>query len=162
MQRPASFWIKLGLGATAVFTVTIWMTTPARKNLHSATLADGTVLPDNKDSTALLRQYFCQPSPYSRDITGPLLLWRKGRIMSIATDVFYSHRRIQQVQLQPVLPGTPTDRYIFDPEPLSDAVGSDPRLILLDRNLVPQIPTDFTYTLIQANGTVELGSIVSH
>src|SRR6202042_1319694 len=93
------------------------LTAPARKSLHSATLADGTTLPDNKDSIALLRDAFSRPRP----IPGSLLLWRQGRIMSIATDVFYSRRQVRQVELAPAPPNTPTDRYTFDPEPLSEA-----------------------------------------
>jgi hypothetical protein len=57
-------------------------------------------------------------------------------------------------------PGTPVDKYLFDPEPLSAATGSEPRLLLLDRALVPEIPADYTYSPIQAEGNVEIGSIV--
>ena len=121
-RRPHSFWIKVGLASLAICSVSALLTAPARKNLHAAKLSDGTSLPDNKDSIQLLREVFSHPKP----IAGPLLLWREGRIMSIATDVFYSQRPVQQVQLLPLAPNTPTDKYFFQPEPLSDAVTSEP------------------------------------
>jgi hypothetical protein len=155
-RYPAAFWVKLGSATAAICVASVLLTAPARKGLHSATLYDGTVLPDNKDSVALLREAFRQPQP----ISGPLLLWRQGRIMSIATDVFYSQRRVQQVQLLPVPTETLTDKYTFQPEPLSEAVTFEPQLILLDRSLIQQIPPEFTYKPIQAGKTVELGSIV--
>jgi 4-amino-4-deoxy-L-arabinose transferase-like glycosyltransferase len=155
-SRPTLFWIKLTLATTAIWLASVLLTAPARKGLHSATLADGTVLPDNKDSIALLRDAFRHPQP----IPGPLLLWREGRIMSIATDVFYSHRQVQQVEIAPTPPNTPTDRYTFNPEPLTEAVTSEPRLILLDKTLIPQIPASFLYTPIESGSSVELGLIV--
>jgi 4-amino-4-deoxy-L-arabinose transferase-like glycosyltransferase len=153
-RRPASSWFKLGLAVSAVAFVSVWFTTPARKSLHSATLADGTALPDNKDSIALLRNASRRPLPL---VTGPLLLWRSGRISSIATDVFYSRRQVQQVELTLPPPGTPTDPYTFDPKRLDQAVTTQPQLILLDRSLLPSLPAEFTYSPIDSYGTMELG-----
>jgi 4-amino-4-deoxy-L-arabinose transferase-like glycosyltransferase len=155
-RRSQSFWIKVALASLCIFITGVLLTGPARKRLHSAKLYDGTILPDNKDSILLLRDAFSHPQP----IAGPLLLWREGRIMSIATDVFYSRRQVQQVQLLPIPSDIPTDKYYFQPEQLSEAVTSEPRLILLDKSLVQQIPREFLYTPIQSGKTVELGSMV--
>ena len=62
---------------------------------------------------------------------------------SIATSVFYCGRPVQQVQLQPLPAGVPTDKYLFQPETLDDALASGPRIILLDKYLVQQIPSKF-------------------
>jgi len=78
----------------------------------------------------------------------------------IPSSILYAQRPVQQVTLQPVPPGTPVERYLFDPEPLSEAMANGPRLLLLDRTLVPEIPADYTYSPIQAQGSVEIGSIV--
>jgi hypothetical protein len=153
-RRPSGFWVKLGLAVSAIAIASVWATTPARKSLHSATLADGTTLPDNKDSIALLRDASRRPLP---PVTGPLLLWRSGRISSIATDVFYSRRQVQQVELTLPPPGTPTDPYTFDPKRLDQAVTTQPQLILLDRSLLPSLPAEFTYSPIDSYGTMELG-----
>jgi 4-amino-4-deoxy-L-arabinose transferase-like glycosyltransferase len=158
-RRPPRFWITLALIAALISATTILATNSARKSLHSATLADGTILPDNKDSIALLRSIARNPPANIASTPGPLLLWRQGRIISIATDVFYSRRPVQEVEPHPIPPYRPTDRYTFSPVPLATAVTSQPRLILLDRDLIPQLPAAFIYTPIQSAGAVELGSI---
>jgi 4-amino-4-deoxy-L-arabinose transferase-like glycosyltransferase len=155
--RPlTNYWVRLGLAVSAIAIVSVWLTTPARKSLHSAILADGTTLPDNKDSIALLQDASRHSHPV---FPGPLLLWRSGRISSIATDVFYSRRQVQQVELTLPPSGTPIDPYTFNPQLLSEAVTTQPRLILLDRSLLPSLPTGFSYSPIDAYGTMELGAI---
>lgn len=154
--RPAAFWIKFAAAALVIYVASVLATGPGRKSLHSATLADGTVLPDNKDSIVLLREAFRHPPP----IAGPLLLWREGRIMSIATDVFYARRTVQQVEPLPISADAATDKYFFQPLPFAAVIGSEPRLILLDKSLVPRIPQEFAYTPIESGKTIELGSIV--
>jgi 4-amino-4-deoxy-L-arabinose transferase-like glycosyltransferase len=162
--RPRRFWIRLALPTAAIWAGSIVMTAPARKSLHSATLADGATLPDNKESIALLRNAFSGPQSglATQDAgqdAGPLLLWREGRISSIATDVFYSRHQVQQVTLRPLPSASQVDRYTFNPEPLAEAVGDRPSLILLDKTLVPQIPAAFVYKPIHSGQTVELGTI---
>jgi hypothetical protein len=162
--RPRRFWIGLALPTAAIWAASIVITAPARKSLHSATLADGATLPDNKDSIALLRSAFSGPQsgPATQDATqeaGPLLLWRDGRISSIATDVFYSRHQVQQVTLRSLPSASQIDRYTFNPQPLAEAVGDRPSLILLDKTLVPQIPAAFVYKPIHSGQTVELGTI---
>jgi hypothetical protein len=74
--------------------------------------------------------------------------------------MFYSRRQVQQVQLA-VPPGTvPDPPYGFDPKPLSDEVTQRPRLILLDKVLVAQVPAGYLYTPIESNKSMELGAIV--
>jgi 4-amino-4-deoxy-L-arabinose transferase-like glycosyltransferase len=152
-RRPKAFWVKLGLAAGAVSTGLILATTPARRALHSVSGSD-LGLPDNKDSTSLLRAAFGHAQP----IPGPLLVWRQARL-SIATALFYSEREVIQVSLQPLPPEVPRDRYRFNSQPLAEAVTVEPRLILLDRDLLPQLPGTVAYTPIQSMGPVELGSI---
>ena len=160
-HMPASFWIKLALPTAAIWVAAVLLTAPARKSLHSARLADGTTLPDNKDSAAVLRAAFHEPQlTLATQDGGPLLLWRDGRISSIATDVFYSGRQVRQVTLLSPPPNAPTDRYTFNPIPLAEAVVREPRLILLDKALIPHLPSGLRYTPIQSGITVELGSIV--
>ena len=66
---------------------------------------------------------------------------------------------MQQVQLQPLPAGVPTDKYLFQPETLEDAVASEPRIILLDKYLVQQIPSDFSYKPIVSGQSMEVGLI---
>jgi 4-amino-4-deoxy-L-arabinose transferase-like glycosyltransferase len=153
--RPVSYPMKLAVAATVACAAAYLLTAPARKSLHRVAIAHRPEA-GNKDSIALLSETFRNPQP----ISGPLILWRQDPIASIATDVFYSRRQVQQVQLAPIPPNVPLSTYIFDPELLSQAVTSQPRLILLDKSLVPEIPSGFLYTPIEAGQTVELGTIV--
>ena len=151
--RPTAFWLKLATAAAAISIAAVLATTPARKALHSAN-ATGVPASDSKDSTALLRDLLSHP----QSIDGPLLVWHPGRVMSMPTDVFYARRPVEQVQLIPIAPAA-LDRYTFNPQPTSEAMTTQPRLILLHRGLVPQIPAAFTYTPIESHGAMELGTI---
>ncbi len=151
-HRPRAFWIKLSLATVAVSVASIAITTPAHRTLRIPTLAIGT---GSKESSALLRKVCRQPQP----VAEPLLVWRNGSV-PIVTDVFYSRRQLQQVQLLPLAPGVETNRYAYNPVPLRSAVDLQPRLILLDKSLVPQMPGDLLYTPIESAKLVEVGSIV--
>jgi 4-amino-4-deoxy-L-arabinose transferase-like glycosyltransferase len=137
--------------AAAIAIACVWATTPARKSLHSAN-ATGVPASDSKDSTALLRN---RP----QGMGGPLLVWHAGRVMSMPSIVFYARRPVEQVQLEPLAVEPSTDRYTFDPEDASEAVTAEPRLILLDRDLVERIPAGFLFTPIEFQGGMELGTI---
>ena len=92
-------------------------------------------------------------------VQGPLLVWWEGNARSIATSVFYARRPVQQVQLQPLPVAVPTDKYLFQPETLEDAVAPGPRIILLDKSLVQQIPSEFSYRQIVSGRSMEVGVI---
>ena len=48
------------------------------------------------------------------------------------------------------------------PQLLNEASDSEPRLILLDKSLIPALPATLTYTPIRSSATEEVGSIVRH
>ena len=133
--------------------ILLWATSPARKALHSEQTRPGPISLDNKESLPLLRDARLNSTP------GPLLLLRNGRLISIATDVFYSGRAVQQVQLWPVPAQIPTDRYVFQAMPLEQAVQTEPRLLLLDRALLPQLSSDLTFTPLESSPTQIIGKI---
>ena len=144
------------LAATAAIVFTgalIWATNSGRKALHSTQTRPSSISLDSKESLPLLHFVLHNPIP------GPLLLLRNGRLISIATSVFYSGRAVQQVQLRPVPANIPTDRYVFQAMPLEQAVRTQPRLLLLDRSLVPQLPPDLTFTSLEASSTQIIGTI---
>jgi hypothetical protein len=66
---------------------------------------------------------------------------------------------VQQVQPQPLPIGVPTDKYLFQPETLEDAVASGPHIILLDKSLVQQVPSQFSYSQIVSGQSMEVGTI---
>ncbi len=131
----------------------VWATSSARKALHSTQSLPGPISLDNKESLPLLRAVLHNPTP------GPLLLLRNGRLISIATDVFYSGRAVQQVQIRPLSASLPTDRYIFQAMPLEQAVETQPRLLLMDRGYLSQLPPDLTFTPLFTSPTQIIGRI---
>jgi 4-amino-4-deoxy-L-arabinose transferase-like glycosyltransferase len=155
-QAPASFWTKAALLITAACLISAWLTSGPRRRLHQAKVGPGIVSAE-KESIQLLRDVFRHPQP----VQGPLLVWWEGNARSIATSVFYSRRPVQQIQLQPLVPHTTADKYLFQPEPLEEAVSSGPHLLLLDRYLVPQIPAAFSYQPILTGRSMEIG-IIAH
>jgi 4-amino-4-deoxy-L-arabinose transferase-like glycosyltransferase len=153
-KRPASFWIRWTVTGVAVFVGTVFLTRTGRSGLHTLKLPNGVIVRENQDEIDLLRNVFGHPQP----IDGPLLVWHVDRT-PMTTEVYYSRRPVQQVQLLPVPEGVPIDRYIFNPEPLNKVVQYQPRLILLDKSLVRDIPAEFIYAPIESGRTVELGSL---
>jgi hypothetical protein len=140
------------LAAIAIWTISILATHSTLKSLHSAQLGDGSALLDNKEADTLLR------GTHLPAVDGPLLLLRDGPVQSIATVVFYARRDVRQVELEPS--GRPRDIYKFNAKPIADAVGTEPRLILLDNDLAPRIPRDFVVTPLRSSEHMALGTIL--
>jgi 4-amino-4-deoxy-L-arabinose transferase-like glycosyltransferase len=153
-QSPASFWSKATLTITLICIASAFLTSGPRRKLHEAKVGPDTVSAE-KESIQLLESVFSQPQP----VQGPLLAWWEGDARSIATSVFYAKRAVQQVQLAPVPAGTPTDKYLFQPETLEDAVAAGPRIIVLDKYLVQQIPSELSYKQITSGRSMEVGVI---
>lgn len=153
-QSPASFWTKAVLVIAATCIAAAFLTSAPRRKLHQAKVAPRIVSAE-KESIQLLREVFSQPQPTQ----GPLLVWWEGNARSIATSVFYSRRPVQMIQLRPPSDRTPVDRYLFEPQTLAEAMASGPRIILLDRYLVQQIPGEYSYHQILAGNSMEVGLI---
>ncbi len=139
-QSPASFWTTVAVIVTAICVACAFLTSGPRRRLHQAKVSPDIVYAE-KESIQLLRDVFSHPQP----VQPPLLAWWEGNQRSIATSVFYAGRPVRQVQLQPAPDGIPIDKYLFQPERLADALASGPRIILLDKYLVQQIPAGFSY-----------------
>jgi 4-amino-4-deoxy-L-arabinose transferase-like glycosyltransferase len=166
--HPTAFRLQFATALAAVWIVTALLTAHPRSQLHSPRLPNGVVTPNNRETTALLKQVFLHPSRLVANTPGPLLDGRPGTYNPIPTLVFYANRPVQQIQLQP-LPNAPSgattpanvtiDMYTFDPIPLAQAVTTQPRLLLIDRSLLPQIPAAYTFQPIADSPTFELGLI---
>jgi 4-amino-4-deoxy-L-arabinose transferase-like glycosyltransferase len=153
-QSLTSFWTTVTVLAIFICIASAFLTSAPRRKLHEAKVGPDIVSAE-KESIQLLHDVFSQPQP----VQGPLLVWWEGNGRSIATSVFYARRPVQQVQLQPLSGGISTDRYLFQPEALEDAVASGPRIILLDKYLVQQIPSRFSYKQIVSGRSMEVGLI---
>jgi 4-amino-4-deoxy-L-arabinose transferase-like glycosyltransferase len=153
-QAPTSFWTTATILAISICVASAFLTSSPRRKLHQAKVGPDIVSAE-KESIQLLRDVFSQPQP----IQGPLLVWWEGNARSIATSIFYAQRPVQQVQPQPLSANFPTDKYLFQPEALEDAVVSGPRIILLDKYLVSQIPAGFSYKQMVSGRSMEVGLI---
>jgi 4-amino-4-deoxy-L-arabinose transferase-like glycosyltransferase len=158
-QSPIAFRLSLASAAAAVWILTALLTAHPRSQLHSPRLPNGQVTPNNREETALLKQVFHHPAPLVANTPGPLLDWRPGTYNPIPTVLFYANRPVQQLELQPLPPNTLTDIYVFNPQPLAEAVTTQPRLLLISRSLLPQIPARYTFQPIATSPTFELGRI---
>ncbi|MCU1252645.1 MAG: glycosyltransferase family 39 protein [Edaphobacter sp.] len=156
-QSLTSFLTTFTIIATSICIAAAFLTSAPRRKLHEAKVSPDVVYAE-KESIQLLREVFSRPQP----IQGPLLVWWEGNARSIATSVFYARRPVQQVQLRPLPTGVPTDRYLFQPETLQEAVTDGPRLILLDKYLVHQIPGEFSYKPILSGRSMEVGVIAQN
>jgi 4-amino-4-deoxy-L-arabinose transferase-like glycosyltransferase len=153
-QSSTSFWATVAVLATTICIASAFLTSGPRRTLHEAKVAPDVVYAE-KESILLLRDVFSKPQP----VSGPLLVWWEGNARSIATSVFYAKRPVQQIQLRPLSVGVPTDKYLFQPKTLEDAVASGSRVILLDKSLVQQLPNEFSYKQITAGRSMEVGLI---
>jgi 4-amino-4-deoxy-L-arabinose transferase-like glycosyltransferase len=153
-RSPHSFWTTVILVTTSVCIAAAFLTSAPRRKLHEAKVGADIVFAE-KESIQLLRHVFSS----SQSVQGPLLVWWESNARSIATSVFYARRPVQQIQLEPLPAGVATDKYLFQPETLADAVNSGPRIILLDKSLVHEIPNDFSYKQIMSGRAMEIGII---
>jgi 4-amino-4-deoxy-L-arabinose transferase-like glycosyltransferase len=153
-QSRASFWTTVAVIVTAICVACAFLTSSSRRRLHQAKVGPDIVYAE-KESIQLLRDVFSHPQP----VQPPLLTWWEGNQRSIATSVFYSQRPVQQVQLQPAQLSAPIDKYLFQPERLGDALATGPRIILLDKYLLQQIPAGFSYRPIASGRSMEVGLI---
>lgn len=153
-QSPTSFWATVTIFALSICLASAFLTSGPRRTLHQAKVGPD-IVSAQKESIQLLRDVFSQQPT----VQGPLLVWWEGSARSVATSVFYAERPVQQIQLRPLSVGVPTDKYLFQPETLGEAIASGPRIILLDKYLVQQIPHDFSYKPIVSGRSMEVGVI---
>ena len=154
-RRPASFWIKSAAIMVPLCVASVLLTAPMRRNLRETKLSDGRLMPNNATAIGLLKDV----SGRTEGVEGPLLVWRDGPHRSVATDVFYSGRVVQMVEVSPE--SGEWNRYSYDPRALGEAVGVEPRLILLDTSLLREIPAGLMYQQIAAKDGVAVGRIWS-
>ena len=153
-QSPRAFWLTSAAAAFAIYLLCALLTSGPRRTLHQAKVSSSVVSAE-KESVVLLRELFRAPPP----VSGPLLVWWPGDQRSIATSVFYFRREVQQVELCPLPANISRDKYLFDPEVLAAAASSGKRIILLDKSLLPEIPSDLKYTRMAEGRFMEAGVI---
>ncbi len=146
------------LGAAALlYALAAILTTSARRALHSPGFIAGYTTPDNREAAMLLqalgsrvqRQRLLVPS-------GPLLVWRRGPVVPVTTEAFYARRLVQQVTLAPPPVDLPRSPYSNAPVALRQALPA-PRLLLLEKALLPQLPQDLSFRPLLDGSTEAIG-----
>lgn len=135
-RSPTGVRRTVAAGAVTLYLLAAALTTPARRDLHSAHFAAGYTTLDNREAVMLLQQTLAQAKP----IPGPLLVWLQGPAVPVTADAFYAQRLAQQVCLGTGNSTEPWDLYFHSPEPLEHALASrQPRLMLLETSLAPKL-----------------------
>ncbi len=153
------FWLRFAAAVTALWAFSALITAHPRSRLHSPRLPSGDVTPNNREQVALLKRVFRHPQPLVADTPGTLLDWRTGDFNPVPTVIFYANRPVRQVQLQAVPANTPRNIYSFNPEPLAQAMATQPHLLLITRSLIPQIPASYSFQPIAHSTHLELGRL---
>jgi 4-amino-4-deoxy-L-arabinose transferase-like glycosyltransferase len=153
-QSPKTFWLSVSAITAAIYIVSALLTSSPRKKLHQAKVGPDVVYAE-KESIQLLRDVVNHEQP----ISSPLLTWWDGDERSIATTIFYARRPVQQIILGPSPIDVATDKYLFQPQLLDDALASGSRTILLDKDLISQIPAQYSYRPIVSGHSMEIGTI---
>ena len=153
--RPQGWWMRLAAAFVLVAAVSIAATRPLLRSLHTTSGYEGVSFADNKEADQLLRDARVRLPTLS----GPLLVWRPLPVQSIAGLIFYARRDVQQVQPDPLPPGTSRDIYRLDPITFDRAVGSQPQLLLIEKSLIPQLPTGLVFTSVRTSANFAVGTV---
>ncbi len=141
--------------ACVMYVIFLSATSGARKRLHSPRLADGNLAPNSRESASVLK-----PAYASGEVSGsvrPLLIWREGNFVPIASEIFYSRGPALQVSLQSRVPHSRSDRYVNDPVEIEMAAGQQPHTLLVEKPLLRQLPKSLDFQPMFVGPTLELG-----
>lgn len=90
---------------------------------------------------------------------GPILLWQQDAVTQLPALLFVAQRPLQQVYV-----GNPPDtlqeaRRYANPQPLTEFVSNEPRLILLDPALEAKLPHGMAFRRLEKGPTLETGTV---
>jgi 4-amino-4-deoxy-L-arabinose transferase-like glycosyltransferase len=159
--RRRAIWIGFVLTLLAAFGVSSVTTRTLRQSLTERVAVGNIVLSQSTEGRDLLLAAL--KAPAVRNTSGPVLLWQEDVAMQKQALLFYVHRPLQQVYLVHYPPdAAKRARRYTDPKPLTDFVIPSPRLILLDRRLLPSLPQEMRFEPIAEGRTLIAGTIRLH
>ncbi|MGA7317063.1 MAG: hypothetical protein WBX22_24185, partial [Silvibacterium sp.] len=156
-NRSRSFVWLGALAAFATYGAASVATKPLRQSLTTTRNASGTVLHADREGEALLKTALAA-SDVAR-LSGPVLLWQEDTVAQLPTLLFAVRRPFQQVYLVHSPDTLDQARRYADPEPLRNFVGPSPILILLEKQVLTEIPSDMEFHAIAVGKTFEAGTI---
>ncbi len=156
-QRSRKFQWTAAVAALAALAASSTLTRSLRQSLTMTRSAAGSVLHADSEAETLLRSAL--RSPQASGISGPVLLWQEDTVAQLPSLLFALYRPLQQVYLVRYPDTLSQARRYADPEPLRNFVGASPSLILLEKPLAAEIPSDMHFAPIAAGQTLEAGTI---
>lgn len=151
-------WIGFVLALLAAFGISSVATRTLRRSLTERVVDGDIVLRQSPEGKDLLLAAL--KDPVAGGASGPVLLWEEDVAMQKQALLFYIHRPLQQVYLTNYPPDAARRaRRYTDPKPLADFVAASPRLILLDKRLLPSLPASMQFDSLAVGRTLIAGTI---
>jgi 4-amino-4-deoxy-L-arabinose transferase-like glycosyltransferase len=151
-------WIGFATVLLAAFGISSIATRALRRSLTERVAGGNVVLAESPEGRDLLLAALKNAA--ARDASGPVLLWEEDVAMQKQALLFYTHRPLQQVYLVSYPPDAARRaRRYTNPQPLADFVVTPPRLILLDKRLLPSLPETMELDPITQGSTLIAGTI---
>lgn len=156
--RRRAVWIGFILVLLAAFGISSIATRTLRRSLTETVASGNVVLSESSEGRDLLLAALSDP--VVKNTSGPVLLWQEDVAMQKQALLFYIHRPLQQVYLvRYPLDAAKRARRYTNPKPLTDFVTASPRLILLDRRLLPSLPGRMQFDPIAEGRALIAGTI---
>lgn len=156
-NRSGRFVWAAGLVALAALGIAPAATKSFRQSLTTTRSASGAVLHADREAETLLQTALANPDVAS--LPGPILLWQEDVVAQLPSLLFTVRRPLQQVYLVRFPDTLDQARRYADPEPLQNFVGPSPKLILLEKPLIAEIPADMEFHPVAVGKTLEAGTI---
>jgi 4-amino-4-deoxy-L-arabinose transferase-like glycosyltransferase len=147
-------WWRVGAVAVASFALAAALTRGLRERVTAESTTSGIVHAD-RNFLPLLR------SEAQLNVAEPILLCQDDGWMQLPSALFYTDKRVQQVWLRQAPDGTGRAPRYFNAKPLVEFVDAEPRLLLISRSLVSELPPTMKFEELREAGDLVVGTIAA-
>jgi 4-amino-4-deoxy-L-arabinose transferase-like glycosyltransferase len=156
-KRSRRFAVGAALAAVAAFATASALTRHLRQSLTATKNHQGAELHADHEAPELWRAAI--EAPGMSAVAPPVLLWREGVIEQLPSLLFTMRRPLQQVYLVNAPDTLESAKRYANPQPLASWVSATPRLIVLEKRFVAEIPANMEWRPIVEGGTLAIGTI---
>jgi 4-amino-4-deoxy-L-arabinose transferase-like glycosyltransferase len=147
-------WLRVGIAAAAAFAFAAVATRVLRERVTSESTTSAIVHAD-RSFLPLLRSEAALP------VAEPVLLCEDDGYMQLPAAIFYMHKRVQQVWIKDSPDATGRAPRYYDSRPLTDFVGSQPRLLLIPKSMEGELPPTVKFDELREAGDLAIGTVTS-
>jgi 4-amino-4-deoxy-L-arabinose transferase-like glycosyltransferase len=147
-------WWRVAAAAAASFALAAVMTRGLRERVTSESTSSAVVHAD-RNFLPLLRAEANLP------IAEPVLLCQDNGWMQLPSAIFYTRKRVQQVWLKEKPDATGRPPRYYDAQPLANFVGQQPRLLLIPKDMVAELPSTMRFDELREAGDLVIGTVIS-